>query len=104
MVVDQKTIRDLVHEVREGMKLWSALSESGSRLDYVFSQLTEAESTLWSALNDPSLPHELRVELQDLLGRVRALLERVKRKIEESGEEWGDAGRSAAWKGLKRTY
>ncbi|MCS7094835.1 MAG: hypothetical protein NZ988_03375 [Thaumarchaeota archaeon] len=104
MVVDQKTVKDLIAEVQEGVRLWSALVEAGSRLDYVLSQLTEAETTLWSALNDTSLPHDLRQRLQELLVTVRNLLERVKRRLEECSEEWGDAGRNTAWKGLKRTY
>ncbi|MCS7127632.1 MAG: hypothetical protein NZ953_04535, partial [Thaumarchaeota archaeon] len=87
MVVDQKTVRDLIAEVQEGLRLWGALMEAGSRLDYVLSQLTEAEATLWSALNDPSLPHDLRLQLQELLVTVRGLLERVKRRLEESSEE-----------------
>jgi hypothetical protein len=98
-----RRLAGLVEEVRETVKLLETFLDVGSRLEFVQAKAEELTRVLSDALMDPSLPDDLRKELEDLSVRAKSIAERARRKVEEVNSGWRDVERRSA-EGLRRTY
>ncbi|MDT7967645.1 MAG: hypothetical protein RQ949_00050 [Candidatus Calditenuis sp.] len=98
-----RRLAGLVEEVRETVKLLETFLDVGSRLEFVQAKAEELMRVLSDALMDPSLPDDLRRELEDLSVRAKSIAERARRKVEEVNSSWRDVERRSA-EGLRRTF